>query len=192
MKYGLFATLVFILCGCGIFERHPDSGYNNRHSSNLVKRSQVNLSASLENRRIETKTRLKQLENAIATKKELEQYSRVLPFLNDAEERIVFLSLPDYEARQRWLKAESLNARTARSQENYRELVEAQDIGLGMTQILVKHSWGEPELVEVSGNPQFKNERWKYSRYVSTPDGYKMEKKLVYFEGGKVVAWEIE
>ena len=174
-----------------MFERHPDSGYNSQLSSRRVKQSQTRSSLNPP-RSIDTKTRLKQLENSIATKKELEQYSRVLPYLKNEDERIYFLSLPGYEAKQKWLRDENINSRTMQAQENYRELIEAQDIGLGMTQALVRKSWGEPESVEVSGNPQFRNERWRYSKYVSTRDGYKPEKKLVYFEGGRVVGWEVE
>jgi len=29
-------------------------------------------------------------------------------------------------------------------------------------------------------------------RYVATPDGYRSEKRYVYFESGKVVGWETE
>lgn len=195
MKNGFFVTIVlgagFLLAGCGIFERHPESGYNDRLSSRVVKRSKIDSSA-VESRRLETKTRLKQLENSIQTRKEVDQYSRVLPYLRDENERIYFLSLPGYEARQRWLKESDINSRTVRSEGDYKELIEAQDVGLGMTQALVRRSWGEPEAVEVSGNPKFRNERWRYSRYVSTPDGYKLERKVVYFEGGRVVGWEVE
>ena len=35
---------------------------------------------------------------------------------------------------------------------------------------------GDPDKIEVSGNPQFKNERWKYNNYISTKEGYKLEK----------------
>lgn len=194
MKKRIYSTVLSIsflaLSSCGVFERHPDSGYNAHLSRPTLKRTDSG--TGQETQRIETKTRLKQLENGIQTRKELEQYSRVLPYLRDHNERIYFLSLPGYEARQQWLKDNSINSRTLEAQDNYRDLVDAQDIGVGMTQAMVKKSWGEPENVEVSGNPQFKNERWRYGRYVSTPDGYKMEKKLVYFEGGRVVAWEIE
>ena len=180
-----------VLSACAAFDRSPDSGYNAHMSPTAVKRSHVDGMGD-QGQAIETKTRLKQLENTLQSKKEMEQYSRTLPFLRDDNEKIYFLSLAGYEARQKWLKDEDINSRAQQSVETYRELVEAQDIGLGMTQILVKKSWGEPESVESSGNPQFRNERWHYSKYVSTPDGYKLEKKRVYFEGGRVAGWEVE
>lgn len=190
-----FEILIFlvcsVLCACNLVQRSPESGYSDRLSPRQIKRSQTT-SQRADGRAIETKARLKQLENSIGTKKELEQYSRILPYLKNEDERIYFLSMPGYEARQQWLKDENINSRTLRAQEDYKDLVEAQDIGLGMTQNFVRKSWGEPDQIEVSGNPQFRNERWKYNKYVSTPDGYKAERKLVYFEGGRVVGWEVE
>lgn len=56
----------------------------------------------------------------------------------------------------------------------------------------VKKSWGEPVNIEVSGNPIYRNERWQYNKQVATPQGYKQEKRYVYFEGGRVVGWETE
>lgn len=189
-----FEVLIFLTCAvvsaCGVFERHPDSGYSRASAPQMIKRSQVTRAAGPQN--IETKARLKQLENSIATKKELEQYSRVLPYLKDEDERIAFLSLPNFEEKQKFLRDQNLDNRTVKAHEDYRELIEAQDIGLGMTQNLVRKSWGEPDNIDVSGNPQFRNERWRYNKYVSTPDGYKPEKKIVYFEGGRVVGWEVE
>jgi hypothetical protein len=73
-----------------------------------------------------------------------------------------------------------------------KDLVDAQDIALGMPQALVRQSWGDPDSIDASGNPQFRNERWHYYKFVSSQDGYKPERKTVYFEGGKVVGWEIE
>ena len=138
------------------------------------------------------KTRLKQLENALSSRKEVEQYSKALPWFDNDQERIQFLQLPGFESRQKWLVQQGFSSRSSRAQSKMKDLVEAQDIAVGMPQSLVRQAWGEPSTVEVSGNPQFKNERWHYNRYVSTQDGYKPEKKLVYFEGGKVVGWEVE
>ena len=199
MKNGFFfrhflvlGALLGLLSACAAFDRTPESGYNARLAPSSVKRSRVDSGGGEQAQVIETKTRLKQLENTLQSKKEMEQYSRILPYLRDDNEKILFLSLAGYEARQKYLKDEDVSSRSQQAQEAYRELVEAQDIGLGMTQGLVKKSWGEPESVETSGNPQFRNERWHYSKYVSTPDGYKLEKKRVYFEGGRVAGWEVE
>jgi hypothetical protein len=71
-------------------------------------------------------------------------------------------------------------------------LMQSQDIAIGMPMDYVVKSWGDPLIREVSGNPLFKNEKWKYSRSISTQDGFKQEKRTVYFEGGKVVGWETD
>ncbi len=136
--------------------------------------------------------RLKSLENRIVSTKELEQYSKALPYMKADDERIKFLELGGFEERQEWLRAQDFPSRPTETQTEMKDLVDAQDIALGMPQVLVKRSWGEPESVEVSGNPQFRNERWRYNTYVSTTDGYRIEKKIVYFEAGKVVGWEVE
>ena len=195
-KAFLFFSLSCTLAGCSILNRSQESGYaEDRRFANIVRKSSKITQDgrnSQDTERISQKTRLKQLENSLSTSKETEQYSKAMPWFRDDEERIEFLQLPGFEARQRWLSEKSFSFRSAHVQSSMKELVEAQDIAIGMPQSLVRQAWGDPDAVEVSGNPQFKNERWKYNRYVSTQEGYRPEKKIVYFEGGKVVAWELE
>lgn len=178
--------------GCTHFERSPESGYSPNSTNKMQTYRAKPTVKDAEWGSLQSKTRIKQLENSLRTKKELDQYSKILPLLKNDQERAEFLELPGFEARSRWLNQKQVPARNQVVQEEMRELIEAQDISVGMPQTLVKKSWGEPENVEVSGNPQFRNERWRYSKYVSTPDGYKLERKIVYFEAGKVVGWEVE
>jgi hypothetical protein len=190
----VFASL---LGACAYLNRSPESGYadsNSKPKTSFHRSSRVS-EQPIEDRgseNISQKTRLKQLENSLSTRKETEQYSKALPWFRNDQERIEFLSLPGFEARQKWLNELSFSSRANATRSEMHDLVEAQDIALGMPQSLVRQSWGDPDSVEVSGNPQFKNERWRYHKYVSTQDGYKPEKKVVYFEGGKVVGWEVE
>ena len=58
-----------------------------------------------------------------------------------------------------------------------------------MSKRAVQESWGEPERIEVAGNPTYGNERWKYSTYVSSTEGFNEEERMIYFEGGRVVGW---
>lgn len=182
----------FALISCANLDRHPRSGYNSNRGPVVETYRTPPSSKDDDQARLSTKTRLKQLENGIRTKKEMDQYSRVLPYLKSETERIEFLELADYEARQKWLNQKNFMDRPKQAQETMQELVDAQDIAVGMPQNLVKKAWGDPEHIEVSGNPQFRNERWRYSKYISTPEGYKLERKSVYFEGGRVAGWEIE
>lgn len=176
--------------GCSSFNRHPRSGYG-PEARPIIEVERAS-STTGEAETLSLRTRLKQLENSLRTKKEVDQYSKALPFLEGEHERIEFLEQPGYEARQKWMVNNRFTERPGRTQREMMELVEAQDIAVGMPQHLVKKAWGEPEYIEVSGNPKFRNERWRYSKYVSTPEGFKLEKKVVYFEAGKVAGWEVE
>lgn len=138
------------------------------------------------------KSKLRQLESGLVIRKDLEQYSRWLPWFRTDEEKVEFLSLPGFEARQKWLSESDMDGRVRRIAEEMKTLIDSRDIAVGMPDQFVKQSWGEPDQVEVSGQPEFRNYRWRFNRYLSTTDGYKNEKKTVYLEGGKVVGWEVE
>ncbi len=198
MKPLMFFTIIlsfFFLSACSQLQRSQESGYSNARKYSPVKRSSKTLGGEMQDaepERTPQKTLLKKLENGLNVRKEIEQYSKALPWFYSDQERIEFLSLPDFEARSRWMTAQNFNGRSSLVLSEMKDLVEAKDIAVGMPMTLVKESWGNPDAIEVSGNPQFKNERWRYNRYVSSQEGYKAEKKSVYFEGGKVVGWEIE
>ena len=136
--------------------------------------------------------RVRELERGLETKKEKEQYSKVLPWLRNDEERIQFLTIPNLEGRQSWINNRGIWDRAQGMSRETKDLVDNQDIAVGMPMDLVRRSWGEPTSVEVSGNPIYKNERWRYMRYSSQADGFRQEKRIVYFEAGKVVGWETE
>jgi hypothetical protein len=139
---------------------------------------------------IRQRQRLRELERTLSSKKEKEQYSKVLPWFSGDEEKIQFLTIPSIEGRQQWMNKKDIWARTQAPKQEMKRMVEAQDIAVGMPQEYVKKSWGDPIIVEVSGNPLYRNERWKYQRYTSTPEGFRKETRFVYFEGGRVVGWE--
>lgn len=186
----LFVCLASTL-SCSLLNRHPRSGYSAK-AQPRIQTERIKSAGQNEGERLSVRSRLKTLENGIKTAKELDQYSRALPHLKDEAERIEFLEQSDYETRQKWIIKNNFMERPKVSQETMQELIEAQDIAIGMPFNLVRKAWGEPENIDVSGNPKFRNERWKYSKFVSTPDGFKLEKKSVYFEGGKVAGWEVE
>ena len=134
----------------------------------------------------------KRLEKQIDSPKLRDQYSRVLPWLASDSEKIEFLNIPSLEGRQAWINQKSIWNRANRLNGEMKNLVEGQDIAIGMPQDLVRKSWGEPVAIDVSGNPVYKNERWKYLKQISTPQGYRQENRIVYFEGGRVVGWDTE
>lgn len=140
---------------------------------------------------IDQRKKLRALEKALDSQKERQQYSKVLPWLKSDEEKLEFLGIPSIEGRQVWINKNRIWSR-AKNLKDFTEVMEGQDIAMGMPADYVKKSWGEPDNVEASGNPIYKNERWKYVKQVSTPQGYRQEKRYVYFEGGRVVGWETE
>lgn len=140
---------------------------------------------------IEKRKKLRILERSLDSQKERFQYSKILPWLKSDEEKIDYLAIPSIEGRQAWINKNKIWSR-AKDLKGYVDIMESQDIAIGMPTDYVKKSWGEPDNIEVSGNPIYKNERWKYVKQISTPQGYRQEKRYVYFEGGRVVGWETE
>jgi len=138
-----------------------------------------------------TRRKVRQLERGLDSPKERLNYSKVLPLFANDQEKIDYLSIPSIEGRLAWVNRNKLWNRD-KTNPDFLTLTETQDITLGMSQELVRKSWGEPQQVEHSGNPIYKNERWKYTRELPTVNGYKRERRYVYFEGGRVVGWETE
>lgn len=140
---------------------------------------------------VEDRRKLRILERSLDSQKERLNYSKVVPWLTSDQEKIEYLSIPSIEGRNAWVRKNKIWLR-AKDNGQFKDMVENQDIALGMTTELVKKAWGDPDSIEYSGNPIYKNERWKYYRQVPSPNGYHREKRLVFFEGGKVVGWETE
>ncbi|MCB0363272.1 MAG: hypothetical protein KDD35_11140, partial [Bdellovibrionales bacterium] len=94
------------------------------------------------------------------------------------------------EARERWVRQMGISDDSSGYSEEMAKLIEANEIILGMSQAAVTESWGDPDVIEFAGDPIYRNERWKYSKYVSSEEGYRREMRLIYFEAGRVVGWE--
>ena len=140
---------------------------------------------------VQQRKHVRTLEKSLDTQKERYNYSKVLPWLLIDEEKVTYLSIPSIEGRQAWINKNKIWKRSKNTKE-YQDIMETMDIAIGMPTDFVKKAWGEPDLIEHSGNPIYKNERWKYIKQVSTPNGYHQEKRFVFFEGGRVVGWETE
>lgn len=134
--------------------------------------------------------RVKQLESYLADDRERRQYYKNLPWLKNDEEKIEFLQQNGYLARQLWLQKAGIGKRPVEIDPAYEDLIAAQDIAIGMPNELVRRSWGPPDSMDVAGNPIYGNERWKYKRYTPSPEGYRLQSKIIYFESGKVAGWE--
>lgn len=208
-----FLSLVaFTLWGCGSLQRSPESGYVLRDSQTSSYGGRTIRSESLETqkvaaemgfapdeilspeqwRQIEERRRLRALESKMSSAREKEQYSKIVPWLANDAEKIELLSIPTLEGRQAWINSRNIWKRAQNPPPAVRNLIDSGDIAVGMQMEYVRKAWGEPQAIDVSGNPAFKNERWRYVRFISTPDGYRQERRYVYFEGGRVVGWETE
>jgi hypothetical protein len=210
LSLSLFLPGFCLLAACANFSRSSGSGYggsmtSTQNSSRDYRQDREERRTAYElgldpssdlsaddQEKIHTRVQLRNLEKTLSSKKEREQYSKILPWFRSDREKIEFLSIPSLEGRQQWVNNHNIWDRAKMPMTEMKEMIDAQDISVGMPQDYVKKSWGEPQAVEVSGNPIYKNERWKYQRFVSTPDGYKKETRFVYFEGGRVVGWETE
>ncbi|MCM2281507.1 MAG: outer membrane protein assembly factor BamE [Bdellovibrionaceae bacterium] len=207
----LMIAFVASLSACSLMQRSYDSGYGGRDSGwdagvsyredrdEHMRDQAVDELGFEDNSRelndtqraaLQMRLKLKQSEKELVARKEREQYFRHKPLMRNDRERIEFLNLPSYEARSRWLTARGISASHPKHPVEYQKLIEQNDITLGMTRQAVRDSWGEPELVEVAGNPIYGNERWKYLEEMSSPDGYLTEARIIYFESGRVVGWE--
>lgn len=206
----LAALLSNLLLACTSMQRSSQSGYGNSYHETTTRYSSASSYDSKTKQvayelgkdpatlspsdliEIRNRQKLKELERTLISNKEREQYSKVLPWLRDDQEKIGFLSIPSLEGRQQWINKNNIWARTQVPQQEMKELIESQDVAIGMPQDYVRRSWGDPLSIESSGNPIYRNERWKYQRQVSTSQGYRNETRYVYFEGGRVVGWETE
>lgn len=140
----------------------------------------------------ELRKQILDLEKKLESKKEKEQYSKALPWFKSDKERYDYLSSPGLENKTQFLQQKRILQRQQIPTPEVRELIDNQDIAIGMPMDFVIKAWGEPVTKESSGNPLYKNEKWKYIRTISSSEGFRQEKRYVYFEGGRVVGWESE
>ena len=209
MKYAVIVCYLG-LSACALFNRDARSGYFYREEESGGTQADIytqkKLTVETEAREeldllgrplsdeeritLESRIRLKRSETKLATKREKKQYYQIRSQLKNDRERMYFLSLPTYEARERWAATRGLGLKDETYTEEVAKVIESNDITLGMTQKAVTESWGDPDAVEVAGSQVYGFERWRYNRYVSGNDGYQKEMRIVYFEGGRVVGWE--
>ena len=156
----------------------------------LTDEQQKRLSLSeTEDQLLQERLTLKQLEQSIETLAEKKQYYRYKGMMPNDKERIHFLRLP-IEAREGWATHRGYNAEEEGYSDEIAEVIENNDVAMGMSHKAVVESWGDPDAVEVAGNPIYGNQRWRYSRYISSNDGYQKVEKILYFESGRLVGWE--
>lgn len=133
---------------------------------------------------------LQDLEAEITTDSERNQYFAAKAHLQDDQERIHFLRLASLEERSQYLVQRGLASGAPKFNPQEELAIQNNDIVQGMRREAVRESWGEPEAREVAGDPLLGNERWSYRKYLSSPEGYFLETRTLYFEAGQLVGWK--
>ncbi|HND85752.1 MAG TPA: hypothetical protein PLU50_08090 [Pseudobdellovibrionaceae bacterium] len=201
----LLTSGLILLGGCKSFQRTAESGYGpgytNRMERTLLDPDSRKYAYELgfdptremsedKIRQIQMRRDLRILERKMNSEKEKEQYSRVLPYLFNDDEKIHFLSIPSVEGRSQWAQSQGVWARAREKDLLLQAIAERGDVSLGMNGDHVRKAWGDPSSIDISGDGLFKNERWTFQTFQTTTDGFKKELRNVYFEGGRVVGWD--
>lgn len=139
---------------------------------------------------LDKRIKLRRLETHLTDMREREQYFKFKNYLDNDDERMSFLNLPNMDARDRYAMEKGIYYHANRFSPAIRDAVSRSDIILGMNKEAVVDSWGEPATVEVAGKEIFGNEKWSYVDYVETPEGYQRQERIVIFEAGKVAGWQ--
>lgn len=210
MKIIVLLIVVQALTACSLM-RTRESGYSSKYNSDpndystgyryrdleardstateLGYATYQRLTASEQNE-VEDRLELKRMERALQTEREREQYYRYKPLMKNDHQRVEFIQVGSFEGRQRWLRAKGISGAGERLSAETQQLISEQDVALGMTRQAVRQSWGEPDGVEVAGNPIYGNERWSYTHTTASTEGFNAEKRTIYFESGVVVGWD--
>jgi len=123
---------------------------------------------------------------------DLEKYNNVKDVLPDNEAKIYYLNLSKRE-RIEYLKSLGIGVSfgnyynsSLKRKSNFkaRELFHLPSIHEGMQKSDVAGIWGEPNNVEIAGNPQNQNEKWSFYQNGNL--------NIVYFEGGIVQGWKLQ
>lgn len=209
MTLVLFAV---VLSACSILQRHQGSGYADYESSltesnvkeyyndkKNYKKSQALEEMGYESDRplseaeakdLQLRLYLNRLEDKLVTEKERKQYYQYKPMMKNDSQRIRFLLLPNVEARERLAQQYNLIGKYNDFDDSTLSLIEANDVAVGMNPQAVRESWGDPDSVEFAGKELYGNQAWRYTKMVSSHDGYKKEVRIIYFESGRVIGWE--
>jgi hypothetical protein len=212
----LWATLLVTAVGlsaCGMLQRDPRTGYTDSdapsyRATDFYKERELHKETTAreemgwddgralsddEQDALETRMKLKKLESKLDSTQEKRQYYRLKGVMRSDGERIAFLKIPTVDARERWSRNRGLGGGAEDIESDaIASIIEKNDVAIGMSQRAVVESWGDPDSIETAGDPVYGNERWRYSRYVASNDGYQKQNRVIYFESGRVAGWETQ
>lgn len=212
MKVLFIFTISIFLFGCGHFNRHTKSGYYDYSDGSYIAKNHFDskkqyefqlakeqLGYSNKDQLNETEwqkvlqqVKLQQLERQLITQRQKKQYYEHKPFMTSRQMN-EYLTLNSEPQRKSYLIQNNIQSP---SMENYpaeiSELIEGNEIALGMTKQMVTQSWGEPDQVEYAGNSVYQNEKWSYRTTSPSLNGYVHENRVILFESGRVAGWTKE
>jgi hypothetical protein len=211
MDARLYILTIFLgLSACSLMQRSPRSMYSSHYGRATSKTQDFYRQKRLHERRktlqemgyssttlgeseqqaLALRLEVKRLEDQLQHSLEKRQYYSYKPYFKSDSERARFLSLPTMEARERWAQSQGVKSKEIEYDPQTLVAIENGDISIGMSREAVIESWGDPYIIEVAGNRLYGNERWKYSKMVSTSEGYTKQLRMIYFESGRVAGWE--
>lgn len=153
----------------------------------------MRLSRSLseaETQALQNRILLKQWERQIPSSVQRNLYFQHKAFFRNDLERIEYLQIPDYADQVSWLERRNFFQRLSNHSQEVQEAIQQNDILLYMPMNAVRESWGEPDAREISGQEYLGNERWTYKTYRADNEGYQEQERVLFFENGRVVAWQ--
>lgn len=206
MRKWIFLFIVLkLITSCSHIQRSSESGYSQDsipsdailtydHSTQKILAelgmTENDLNTADGIKKFKEKIEIKSREAQLYDDREKKQYYQNLPWFKDTEEQLEFLRQNGYYARHIWLRKKNIGKRPVELDKPTEDLIASKDIALGMPAEFVKRSWGNPDSIDVAGNSLYGNERWRYKRYTPSPEGYKLQSRIIYFESGKVAGWE--
>ncbi len=111
---------------------------------------------------------------------EITQYQAYKDKLATTSEKIYFLKLRNYQAKDEYLVGKGLKKEET-DDFSVSSAVNVGDIIVGMDKSSVIKSWGRPNRVDIAGDPSYQNERWAFYRNGRL--------KYIFFERGVVNGW---
>ncbi len=185
----MISALLIGQLSCVSMERSSQSGYVNYQPGDS---SEVSVYEKAINEQVRTrkkKSEIEVLESSIRTGSEYDYYAEAKPVLKNERDRKEFLTQKSRNQQKRWLASRGISELSL-YEPAVRQAIDEGDIALGMSKEGVLKSWGDPENVEVAGNPDYGSERWLYTHFEPSQEGYQTQQRMIYFERGKVVGWE--
>lgn len=192
MTFVRSAILIILVLGqmsCVSMERDSRSGYKNWKDRDS---SEVSVYEKMINEQVRAgrkKSELQVLESSLRTESEYDYYNEAKPALKNERDRKEFLTQKNRNQQKRWLASRGVSELSL-YEPAVRAAIDEGDVSLGMSKEAVLKSWGDPEAVEVAGNPDYGSERWVYTHFEASQEGYQTQQRMIYFERGKVVGWE--